>query len=273
MGGKRGFVNVERASEYPKTIKVFRKPGGTTSLSCEVPYPAVTSFAVNPEGKVVYKASYEESQNGYLYFQIYNMSANDFGEWTCHFAKNASYEDDVITLNVERYNMVKAKVKQVEVNEGESLTLLFTANGAISYCVIEDPKGNTYHVRPSTNSPYMEYFGAGFEHGECGVRLKHASGLHKGLWKCMTTTTSDSAGDQQATAMTQVDVTSQDADGLTAASSSSILIGIMFAVMVATAFIIYAQFVKEKKARKERVSPCNSLGDENSGTSFVLHHL
>lgn len=88
------------ASEYPKTIKVFRKPGGTTSLSCEVPYPAVTSFAVNPEGKVVYKASYEESQNGYLYFQIYNMSANDFGEWTCHFAKNASYEDDVITLNV-----------------------------------------------------------------------------------------------------------------------------------------------------------------------------
>lgn len=120
-------------------------------------------------------------------------------------------------LNSKLFNLLSASrpnsvvdiepKRETAVRVGESLQILCKASQPLRVCRVEIPGEGSMVLRlgePAEDG--IEYIGAGYNEGQCGVRIAKVKESHDGTFKCSLTTTSDR---QEATASLKIIVASK----------------------------------------------------------------
>ncbi|KOB77914.1 Uncharacterized protein OBRU01_03354 [Operophtera brumata] len=129
--------------------------------------------------------------------QITNPLVSDLGLWRCAIETEedtyygfmavlcpwALMDPDVAAI-VQQEPILKTQRELVEGVEDGPVTLSCAVEAAIRYCYFRGQNGTTFSVSPGMTSPDMEYVGAGFEAGECGVRFHGMRYGDSGRWSC-----------------------------------------------------------------------------------------
>ncbi|XP_026332157.1 uncharacterized protein LOC113239386 isoform X2 [Hyposmocoma kahamanoa] len=121
--------------------------------------------------------------------------AQDLGLWRCAVKTDTDTFYGFLAVlcpwvapapGVQREPTLIADKELVTGYEGDAVTMSCTIQSAIKYCYFRAPNGTTYSVSPGTKHPLMEYVGAGFDAGECGIRYKGLTSPVNGHWNSET---------------------------------------------------------------------------------------
>ncbi|KAJ0172152.1 hypothetical protein K1T71_012125 [Dendrolimus kikuchii] len=143
--------------------------------------------------------------------RITNPTNNDLGLWRCAMdTESKTYfgflsvlcpwvlqetdkEDVIITEPI-----LTADRASIYAIEGDSVTMSCFVQAPIRYCYFRRQNGTTFSVGQATSTAAMEYVGAGFEAGECGVRFRNMVADDSGSWSCHVGLKSDTEPEQRA---------------------------------------------------------------------------
>ncbi|RVE49321.1 hypothetical protein evm_006034 [Chilo suppressalis] len=213
----RIHVMIEKNREVvmPTVITKVEQQLPELFLSCSIPedYQVRTCKFRDPDDKVLLAAngvSDEDYMNGFRIristnvsstgcsLRIINPTTTAVGFWRCALETTDNrafygflqvYNDSGFIPDYSRPTSVITaptlipKVDTIMVDEGDAVTLSCSIQTQIEYCYFSSDNGTVFNVHPGLSTDSMEYVGAGFQAGECGVRMTLLPS-DSGLWSC-----------------------------------------------------------------------------------------
>ncbi|CAG9793340.1 unnamed protein product [Diatraea saccharalis] len=189
----------------PKVITSVEKQQTEVLLSCVLPgdHQLRTCKFRDPQGRVLLalegveedRYSFHEGNVNHesnvstvsCALRIKNPVNTDLGIWRCAME---TADDDVyfgflqVADNVVTEPTLSAYESYITRVEGESVTMSCSIQSEIRYCYFRADNGTIFNVNPGMSTDSMEYVGAGFEAGECGVMMHKLQQVDSGLWSC-----------------------------------------------------------------------------------------
>ncbi|KAJ2954851.1 hypothetical protein O0L34_g3168 [Tuta absoluta] len=128
--------------------------------------------------------------------RITNPVAEDQGLWRCAVVTQQDtyygflnvfvpwiLSDPVVAETVVTEPTLSSEFESVSAVEGEQVTLRCSVQSAIRYCYFRAQNGTVFNVSPGS-SDWFEYYGAGLEAGECGIKFPAVQRADSGAWSC-----------------------------------------------------------------------------------------
>ncbi|XP_028157281.1 uncharacterized protein LOC114350613 [Ostrinia furnacalis] len=141
--------------------------------------------------------------------RITNPEAADLGMWRCSMVTSddeayhgflrvvwpwATADDHTVSTEPT----LATSHNQISAVEGDEVTMSCSVQSVIRYCYFRARNGTVFSISPSTQSDVMEYVGAGFDAGECGIRFRNLQERDSGAWSCHVGFTDATAEEQRA---------------------------------------------------------------------------
>ncbi|XP_063832421.1 uncharacterized protein LOC135081605 isoform X2 [Ostrinia nubilalis] len=193
------------AIEGDHTVRMckFREPSGRVLMASQ----GVGEDRYSFHGAGVSLASNVKTNDCGL--RITNPEAADLGMWRCSMVTSddeayhgflrvvwpwATADDHTVSTEPT----LATSHNQISAVEGDEVTMSCSVQSVIRYCYFRARNGTVFSISPSTQSDVMEYVGAGFDAGECGIRFRNLQERDSGAWSCHVGFTDATAEEQRA---------------------------------------------------------------------------
>ncbi|KAJ0172151.1 hypothetical protein K1T71_012124 [Dendrolimus kikuchii] len=198
------IISCTVSSLSPITACKFRDPSGKVLIAA----PGIS------EDRFVYHGYTDDGlyppYTNQCGFRITDPITSDLGLWRCAMesADGIYYgflsvlcpvrlQDPEVLAMVTTVPTLTAERTAISVQEGDSVTMSCYIQAPIRYCYFRRQNGTIFNVSPGMSTPTMEYVGAGFESGECGVRFHNLLPTDAGTWNCAVGLHNDTAVEQR----------------------------------------------------------------------------